>query len=241
MLGHHLPPTIGRFESILEAWPNVCPPIRLDTRFLLARSSLGHDGKTRQSLSNLLPMRLDRCAEGTRARRKRRTYPHSREPTNYRRHFDLKGSATVDAPTDRTACRSHDKLKYHRCPSCTTLNITPRVTGQTHWSARATSLRRNVWFDGNDVCPVCRFVLLSTAATHLFDAYDRYGFPRHSTRKPTDKRKTSFSSFRGNRGFAQQTRDLANQPRAFFFTRHLRAVSLARMYGKQSPSITTER
>ncbi len=67
MLGHHLPPTIGRFESILEARPNERLPNRLDPCRPRTSPNLGHDGKTRQSLSNLLPMRLDRYALGTHA------------------------------------------------------------------------------------------------------------------------------------------------------------------------------
>lgn len=85
------------------------------------------------------------------------------------------------------------------------------------------------------------FVMLLGATTaHLVDPDDRYRFTRHSTRKPADECETSFSSFRRNRSFPKQTRNLAYQPRALIFTRHLRAVSLARMERKQSTSITVD-
>jgi hypothetical protein len=51
MLGHHLPPTIGRFESILEAWPDVPQSNIVDTSLHFACPNLSQDEKTRQSLS----------------------------------------------------------------------------------------------------------------------------------------------------------------------------------------------
>lgn len=76
---------------------------------------------------------------------------------------------------------------------------------------------------------------------HLLDPHDRHRFTGHPTRKPANEREARFARFYGNRCFTKQARDLTNQPRAFLFTRHLRAVCLARSHGKQSDSITTER
>ena len=76
---------------------------------------------------------------------------------------------------------------------------------------------------------------------HLLDPHDRHRFTGHPTRKPANEREARFASIRWNGCFLEQARDLTDQPRAFFFTRHLRAVCLARSHGKQSDSITTER
>lgn len=50
-LGHHLPPTLCGFDSILEAWPNDPHSRLLNSPLLVAWPSFSQSGETRRSLS----------------------------------------------------------------------------------------------------------------------------------------------------------------------------------------------
>lgn len=185
--------------------------------------------------TNLTPFRM---VDELSALNWRPPYPKKQRPRALVIRFVARNMSATNATPDQPSrfTRVRDGARGEERPPMFKQGLEARA------STVATPLRHGCWLVRSHVHSVCPLVMMSVAITaHLLDTYDRYGFTRHSTRKPANERESSFTSFRRNGGFLKQTCDLANEPRAVFFTRHLRAVSLARRDGKQSVSITRER